>query len=195
MKKLSLKSLIFAMALSMGMILHALRQNVLARKKSAPRILLAAILPLSSKPRASRMIFKGMMCCALVIVCVGCRSVRSVESLKSNVESQEVHDSQLSTFDIQHSTLRDSIVYREKVVHDTVYITKEVYRNQRLSTFGLQHSTKADTVIVTEWRERVVEKPPERYIPRFYKISTAILYILIALIIVFIVIKIRLRCV
>ena len=131
-----------------------------------------------------------------------CRSVRSVESLKSNVESlksnvesQEVHDSQLSTFDIQHSTLRDSIIYREKVVHDTVYITKEVYRNQRLSTFDLQHSTKADTVIVTEWRERVVEKPPERYIPRFYKISTAILYILIALIIIFIVIKIRLRCV
>ena len=130
-----------------------------------------------------------------ILALPSCRSVRSVESLKSNVESQEVHDSQLSTFDIQHSALRDSIVYREKVVHDTVYITKEVYRNQRLSTFDLQHSTKADTVIVTEWRERVVEKPPERYVPRFYKISTAILYILIALVIVFIVIKIRLRCV
>ena len=130
-----------------------------------------------------------------ILVSPSCRSVSSVESLKYNVESQEVHDSQLSTFDIQHSALRDSIVYREKVVHDTVYITKEVYRNQRLSTFDLQHSTKADTVIVTEWRERVVEKPPERYIPRFYKISTAILYILIALIIIFIVIKIRLRCV
>ena len=131
----------------------------------------------------------------ILLVSVSCRSVSSVESLMSNVESQEVHDSQLSTFDIQHSTLRDSIIYREKVVHDTVYITKEVYRNQRLSTFDLLHSTKADTVIVTEWRERVVEKPPERYIPRFYKISTAILYILIILIIIFIVIKIRLRCV
>ena len=131
----------------------------------------------------------------ILLVLPSCKSVSSVESLKSNVESQEVHDSQLSTFDIQHSTLRDSIIYREKVVHDTVYITKEVYRNQRLSTFDLQHSTKADTVVVTEYRDRVVEKPPERYIPRFYKISTAILYILIALIIVFIVIKIRLRCV
>ena len=131
----------------------------------------------------------------ILLVSPSCRSVRSVESLMSNVESQEVHDSQLSTFDIQHSTLRDSIVYRERTIHDTVFVTKEVYRNQRLSTFDLQHSTKADTVIVTEWRERVVEKPPERYIPRFYKISTAILYILIALIIIFIVIKIRLRCV
>ena len=131
----------------------------------------------------------------ILLALSSCRSVRSVESLKSNVESQEVHDSQLSTFDIQHSTLRDSIIYRERTIHDTVFVTKEVYRNQRLSTFDLQHSTKADTVIVTEWRERVVEKPPERYVPRFYKISTAILYILIALVIVFIVIKIRLRCV
>ena len=111
----------------------------------------------------------------IILVSVSCSSVSSVESLMSNVESQEVHDSQLSTFDIQHSALRDSIVYREKVVHDTVYITKEVYRSQRLSTFDLQHSTKADTVIVTEWRERVVEKPPERYVPKFYRWCTRLL--------------------
>ena len=109
-----------------------------------------------------------------------CRSVRSVESLKSNVESQEVHDSQLSTFDIQHSALRDSIIYRERTIHDTVYITKEVYRDQRLSTFDIQHSTKADTVVVTEYRDRVVEKPPEKYIPPFYKRCTTILFIILA---------------
>ena len=135
MKKLSLKSLIFAMALSMGIILLALPS---------------------------------------------CRSVRSVESLKSNVESQEVHDSQLSTFDIQHSALRDSIIYRERTIHDTVYITKEVYRDQRLSTFDIQHLTKADTVVVTEYRDRVVEKPPEKYIPPFYKRCTTILFIILA---------------
>ena len=134
-----------------------------------------------------------LILCTMCLTSVSCRSVSCVECLKSNVESQEVHDSQLSTVDIQYSDRRDSIVYREKVVHDTVYVTKEVYRDQRLSTFDIQHSTKADTVVVTEYRDRVIEHPPERYIPRFYKISTAILYILIALIIVFIVIKIRLR--
>ena len=115
----------------------------------------------------------------------------------SNVESQDVKTFRsVDTIVLRDSVYRhDSVIYRERTIHDTVFVTKEVYRNQRLSTFDLQHSTKADTVIVTEWRERVVEKPPERYIPRFYKISTAILYILIALIIVFIVIKIRLRCV
>ena len=112
----------------------------------------------------------------LLFVLVSCKSVSSVESLKSNVESQEVHDSQLSTFDIQHSARRDSIVYREKVVHDTVYITKEVYRDQRLSTFDIQHSTKADTVVVTEYRDRIVEHPPEKYVPKFYKWCTGLFW-------------------
>ena len=58
MKKSSSKSQTFALALSMATTLLALRQNVLARKKSAPRILLAAILPLSSSPRGSRMVAK-----------------------------------------------------------------------------------------------------------------------------------------
>ena len=101
-----------------------------------------------------------------------CRSVSSVESLMSNVENQEVHDSHLSTFDIQHSALRDSIIYRERTIHDTVFVTKEVYRNQRLSTFDLQHSTKADTVVVTEYRDKIIEHPPERYVPAFYRRCT-----------------------
>ena len=116
----------------------------------------------------------------ILLVLPSCKSVSSVESLKSNVESQEVHDSQLSTFDIQHSTLRDSIIYRERTVHDTVYITKEVFRNQRLSTLDIQHSTKADTVRVVEYRDRVIEHPPEKYVPKFYKWCTIILWIILA---------------
>ena len=83
MKRLSSKSQTFALALSMAITLLALRQNVLARKKSAPRILLAAILisqvlerlflPLSSSPRGSRMVTKdnifvlpsNAVCCIL----------------------------------------------------------------------------------------------------------------------------------
>ena len=114
----------------------------------------------------------------MCLMSVSCRSVSSVESLKSNVESQEVHDTQLSTFDIQHSTLRDSIVYRERTIHDTVYITKEVFRNQRLSTLDIQHSTKADTVRVVEYRDRVIEHPPERYIPAFHKWCTIAFWVI-----------------
>ena len=49
MKKSSLKSLTFVLALSMATILLALRRNVLARKKSAPRLLLTAIPPLKGE--------------------------------------------------------------------------------------------------------------------------------------------------
>jgi hypothetical protein len=94
----------------------------------------------------------------------------------SNVESQEVHDSQLSTFDIQHSTLRDSIILRERTIHDTVYITKEVYRDRLHSTLNSQLSTLADTIYIVEYRDRVIEHPPERYVPKFYRWCTIALW-------------------
>ena len=115
------------------------------------------------------------------LMSVGCKSVSSVESLRSNVESQEVHDSQLSTFDIQHSTLRDSIVYRERTIHDTVYITKEVYRDRLEARGERQKAVRTDTVIVTEYRDQVVEHPPERYVPKFYKWCTGLLWAILVL--------------
>ena len=56
MKKSSLKFLTFDLVLSMAMTILALRRNVLARRKSALRILLAAIPPLSSCSRSTRML-------------------------------------------------------------------------------------------------------------------------------------------
>ena len=132
----------------------------------------------------------------LLLALVSCKSVDpSLYTLHRDSVAYTLHQS-VDTI-VQRDTLyrHDSVIYRERTIHDTVYITKEVYRDRLEARGERQKAVKTDTVIVTEWRERVVEKPPERYIPRFYKISTAILYILIALIIVFIVIKIRLRCV
>ena len=85
----------------------------------------------------------------------------------------------------------DSVIYRERTVHDTVYITKEVFRNQRLSTLDIQHSTKADTVRVVEYRDRVIEHPPERFIPPFYKHCTVIFWILIVGIVIYVILKIK----
>ena len=93
----------------------------------------------------------------------------------SNVENQEVHDSQLSTFDIQHSALRDSIIYRERTIHDTVYITKEVYRDRLEARGERQKAVRTDTVVVTDYRDRVVKLPPERYVPKFYRWCTRLL--------------------
>jgi hypothetical protein len=96
---------------------------------------------------------------------------------------------------VQRDTVyrHDSVIYRERTIHDTVYITKEVYRDALNSKFKIQNSTKTDTVVVTEWREKVIEHPPERYVPKFYKTSTILFYILLLLIAVFVFIKLRLR--
>jgi hypothetical protein len=64
---------------------------------------------------------------------------------------------------------------------DTVYITKEVYRDALNATFKIQNSTKTDTVVVTEYRDRVIEHPPERYVPKFYKWCTGLLLAILVL--------------
>ena len=133
MKRSSLKSLTFALALSMATILLALPS---------------------------------------------CKSLDSVQCTIDSVHHNSV--SQLSTLNSQLSTIHDSIVYRERIVHDTVFITKEVYRDKQLSTLNSQLSTIADTIHVVEYRDRVVEHPPERYIPPFYKHCTTILFIILA---------------
>ena len=122
-----------------------------------------------------------------------CSSTRSTnvvqqnDSVSSFVNSQAIHKDLV----LEKEKIRDSIVYREKVVHDTVFITKEVYRDAQNSKFKIQNSSKTDTVVVTEYRDRVVELPPERYVPKFYKWCTAICFVLLAAIVVYIVFRLK----
>ena len=80
---------------------------------------------------------------------------------------------------VQRDTVyrHDSVIYRERTVHDTVYVTKEVYRD-RLEARGERRKVERnDTVVVTEYRDRVIEHPPEKYVPKFYKWCTIILWL------------------
>ena len=70
----------------------------------------------------------------------------------------------------------DSVIYRERTIHDTVYITKEVYRDRLEARGERQKAVRTDTVVVTEYRDRVIEHPPERYVPKFYKWCTGLLW-------------------
>ena len=114
----------------------------------------------------------------ILLALPSCKSLDSVQCTIDSVHHNSV--SQLSTLNSQLSTIHDSIVYRERIVHDTVFITKEVYRDKQLSTLNSQLSTVADTIHVVEYRDRVVDHPPERYIPPFYKHCTTILFIILA---------------
>ena len=131
-----------------------------------------------------RIISQGVSLAIILHVLPSCRSLNpSLYTIHSDSVAYTIHQT------IDTLLIRDSIFIREIQKGDTVYLTRTEYRDR----WRIQ--IQRDTIIDTQYVEQIIEKPPERYIPRFYKISTAILYILIALIIVFIVIKIRLRCV
>ena len=175
----------------MVMTILALRQNGLSTLTAALRHWVHAILPLSSCSRSTRMFLRGIMCCALVIVCVGCKC-------HEVVSSSEVQDVQkcrsVDTVVVRDSVLvRDSVVQRERTIHDTVYVTKEVYRDRLEARGERQKAVRTDTVVVTEYRDRVIEHPPERYVPKFYKWSTALFFIFLLLWGVGIFIKLRLK--
>ena len=180
MKKLSLMSLTFALALSMGIILLALRRNWLSTMTAALRHWVHAIPPLSSCPRGTRMFFKGIVCCALVCL-VSCKSLNpSLYTLHRDSVAYTLHQS-VDTLILRDSVFRhDSIIYCERTIHDTVYITKEIYREALNSKFKIQNSAHSDTVVVTEYQDRVIEHPPEKFIPPFYKRCTIAFWIILA---------------
>ena len=96
---------------------------------------------------------------------------------------------------VQRDTLyrHDSVFYRERTIHDTVYVTKEVYRDRLHSTLNSQHSTLADTIHIVEYRDRVIEHPPERYIPPFYKRCTLFFWLILVTSALYMILKIYLK--
>lgn len=84
-------------------------------------------------------------------------------------------NSQLSTVTHSHDTLiiRDSIFVREYVAGDTIFRDRIQYRDRWRTQ--IIH----DTIIRTDSITQVIEHPPERYIPPFYKRCTIILWIIL----------------
>ena len=123
------------------------------------------------------MLILSMMC----LMSVSCKSLDPaiVASATSSASAAtHTHDTI-----VQRDTVyrHDSVIYRERTILDTVYITKEVYRDALNSKFKIQNSTKTDTVVVTEYRDRVIEHPPKRYIPKFHKWCTGLFWAILVL--------------
>ena len=118
------------------------------------------------------MLILSMMC----LMSVSCKSLEPaiVASATSSASAAtHTHD----TLILRDTVYRhDSVIYRERTVLDTVYITKEVYRDRLEARGERQKAVRTDTLVVTEWREKVIELPPERYVPKFYKWCTGLLW-------------------
>ena len=129
-----------------------------------------------------------LILCMMCLMSVSCRSVEPVtaDTHHSSLVAHQSTDTHHSSL-IAYNSLHDSVIYRERTIHDTVYITKEIYRDAHHSSLIAHNSTKADTVVVTEWREKVIKHPPERYIPPFYKRCTIIFWIMLSIGVVYII--------
>ena len=119
------------------------------------------------------MLILSMMC----LMSVSCKSL----DVMSSSEVQNVQKCRsVDTVVVRDSVLvRDSVVQRERTIHDTVYVTKEVYRDRLEARGERQKAVRTDTITVTEYCDRVIEHPPERYIPPFYKRCTLFFWLIL----------------
>ena len=121
---------------------------------------------LSSSSRSSRMVFKGIMCFALVVFFVSCSSMRSMPVTSSN-DSVNVVQKNAS---IDTILLHDSIYVHEMMRGDTVYLTRTEWRDR------WRVRIERDTIVDVRVEKEVVQLPPERYVPKFYKWCTGLLF-------------------
>ncbi len=88
-----------------------------------------------------------------------------------------------------HDTLiiHDSIFVREYVAGDTIFRDRIQYRDRWRTQ--IIH----DTIIRTDSITQVIDHPPRKYIPSFHKWSTAAFWILIALSIVYLILRTKIH--
>ena len=113
------------------------------------------------------------------IILLALPSCKSLDLSDTYHSSLIAHNSHHDTVVQRDSVvLHDSVIYRERTIHDTVYITKEVYRDRLEARGERLKAERTDTVVVTEYRDRVIEHPPERYVPKFYKWCTIAFWVI-----------------
>ena len=126
-----------------------------------------------------RIISQGLSMAIIILVSVSCRCVEVVTS--------DTHNSSLIAHSSHHDTvvLRDSVYVREVQRGDTVYLTRVEWRDR------WRTRVERDTVVDVRVEKEVVQLPPERYVPKFYKWCTALLWVIGILMLLRIVIRIR----
>ena len=132
---------------------------------------------LSSKPRASRMVFKGIICFALVFFFLSCGSLEPTIS--------GTHNLSLIAHTSHHDTvlLRDSVFISERQRGDTIYLTRTEWRDRWRTRI------ERDTVVDVRVEKEVVQLPPERYVPKFYKHCTTYFWCIVVLFLLYIVFR------
>ena len=101
----------------------------------------------------------------IILASVSCSSMKSMPVVQSNDTTSFIQRSaRVDTF-----YLRDSVFVSEKQRGDTVYLTRVEWRDR------WRTRVERDTVMDVRVEKEVVQLPPERYVPKFYKWCTGLL--------------------
>ena len=107
----------------------------------------------------------------------------SCKSLDPTIVASATSTASASIHTTDTIIIRDSIFLREYVAGDTVFRDRIQYRDRWRT--HIVH----DTVLKTDSVVQVIEHPPERFIPPFYKHCTTILFVILAAGVVYIAAK------
>ena len=115
----------------------------------------------------------------------------SCKSHKYGLDALRAVQDSVALYSVVHSVdtvvVRDSVFVSERLRGDTVYLTRVEWRDRWRTR--IVH----DTVVKTDSITQVIEHPPERYIPPFYKRCTIALWVAVILIILGVLLKSRSR--
>lgn len=101
----------------------------------------------------------------IILASVSCSSTKSMPVVQSNDTTSFIQRSAR----VDTVYLKDSVFVSEKQRGDTVYLTRVEWRDR------WRTRVERDTVMDVRVEKEVVQLPPERYVPKFYKWCTGLL--------------------
>ena len=107
----------------------------------------------------------------ILLASASCSSTKSMPVVQSNDTTSFIQRSAR----VDTVYLRDSVFVSEKMRGDTVYLTRVEWRDR------WRTRVERDTVMDVRVEKEVVQLPPERYVPKFYRWCTGLLLAILVL--------------
>ena len=104
-----------------------------------------------------------LILCTMCLVSPSCKTIDSSQLTVDSFEVQKFRS-------VDTVVVRDSVFVSEVMKGDTVYLTRVEWRDRWRTR--MVH----DTIVRTDSIVQVIEHPPERYVPKFYRWCTIALW-------------------
>ena len=119
----------------------------------------------------SRIFVRVLSMGIILLASASCKSTKSMPVVQSNDTTSFIQRSAR----VDTVYLKDSVFVSEKMRGDTVYLTRVEWRDR------WRTRVERDTVLDVRVEKEVVQLPPERYVPKFYRWCTGLLLAILVL--------------